>query len=93
MLVGFDAAEDIYLVDGALLQLFVLSKTSDGDDLDRVLLFIRVVDGSVDLPIDPRPDDLIQRIILNVLHHTSVTATQSAPYNLYYTNNFYSFKL
>ena len=70
MLVGLDAAEDIYLIHCALLQFFVLSKTSDGDHFDRVLFFISVIDGTVYFAVHSRTDNLIQRIVLYVLHHT-----------------------
>jgi hypothetical protein len=52
MLVRLNAAEDVYLVDRALLQLFVLSKASDWDDLDCVLLFVCVIYGPVNFAVD-----------------------------------------
>lgn len=67
--VDFDVAEDVDFVDRALLQLLVLPEARNGNHLDRVLLLVGVIDGSVDLAIDPRSDDLIERIVFDVLYH------------------------
>lgn len=50
--VGFDAAENVDFVDGALLQFFILSKACNWNNLDSVFFFIIRIYRSVDLSID-----------------------------------------
>lgn len=59
MLVSLDIGENVYLVDGALLKLFVLSEFGDGNDFDGILFFIVIIDGPVDFSVDPRANGLI----------------------------------
>lgn len=52
MLIGFNAAEDIYFIHSALFKFFVLSKTCNRNDLHGILFFVSVVDCPVDLAVN-----------------------------------------
>lgn len=67
--VRLNAAQDVDLVDRALLQFLILPELGDGDHLDGVLLLVGVVDGPVDLPVHARPYDLVQGVVLDVFDH------------------------
>ena len=55
VLVHLNIAENVDLVERAFLQLFVFPEASDGDYFDCVLLFMCIVDDSVDFRVDPEP--------------------------------------
>lgn len=69
MLVLLDVGEDIDFVDGALLQFFVLFEPADLDDLDGVLLVIKLVDGPIDLAVGTLANDLVQSVVFDYPHH------------------------
>lgn len=69
MLIGFDAAQNVYLIYSTLLQLFVLSKTRYWNHFYCVLFFISVIDCTIYFAVDSRADDFVECIILYVLHH------------------------
>ena len=52
MLMDLNVAEDVDFVDCTLLEFLVLSEASDGDDLNCILLLIRVIDCSIDFAVD-----------------------------------------
>ena len=70
MFVFFDIGEDVDLVDGALLQFFVLLEPAHLDHLDRVLLAVVFVYRPVDLPVGALPDYLVEGVVLDYAHHT-----------------------
>lgn len=72
MLVLLDVGEDIDLIDGALLQFFILLETTHFNHLDRVLLAIVLIDGPVDFPVCALPDYLVESVILYYAHHSII---------------------
>ena len=69
VLILLDVGEDVYLIDGALLQFFVLFESAHLDDFDRVLLAVQLVDGPVDLTVGPLAYYLVERVVLNNPDH------------------------
>ena len=61
--------EDVDLVNGTLLQLFVFLEPPHLDDFDGVLLVVEFVDGPEDLSVGPLSDDLVKGVVLNYPHH------------------------
>lgn len=65
----FDAAKNVDLVDCTLLQLLILPEFGNGDNFNRIFFLIRIIDGSVDFPVDPRADNFIERIVFDIFYH------------------------
>ena len=61
--------QDIDLVDGELLEFGIGLKGGFGNDLNCKLDFALLMDGPVDLAIDPLTDGLLQEIIFHYLTH------------------------
>jgi hypothetical protein len=69
MFVLLDVGEDIDFVDSALLQFFVLFEPANLDDLDGVLLVIKLVDGPIDLAVGTLANDFVQSVVFDYPHH------------------------
>lgn len=52
MLIGLDIGQYIDLVDSTLLEFFIFSELDYGDDFDSILLFIIVIDCSINFTVD-----------------------------------------
>ena len=65
----FEGGEDVDLIDGELFEFGVGAEGGFGDDFDGVLEFGFLVDGAVDLAVDPLPHRLLQKIVLDQFAH------------------------
>lgn len=72
MVVFLDIGKDINLIDGALLQLFVLFEPSYFNDLHCVLFGIVFVGGPVNLTVGALPNDLIKSVVFNNTYHEMI---------------------
>ena len=68
-MIGFDIGQYIDLVDSTLLEFFIFSELDYGDDFDSILLFIIVIDCSINFTVDSWADRLIKCVIFNVFYH------------------------
>lgn len=69
VLIDLNIGENVYLIDRAFFQFFVLSKLRDWNHFNRVLFLVFVIDSSVDFPINARTYLLVKRVVLDVLRH------------------------
>ncbi len=63
MFMFFDIGENIYLIDGALFELFIFFKSSYFDHLYRVLLGIKFVRSSIYFSIGALADDFVKGVV------------------------------